>query len=545
MAVIIIDIKQIEKYIKITPELLEKSRLMGAPMEIKGETVQIEITPNRPDLLSMQGYLRALKSFLGKEVGLKEYKINDGEKDYKIKIDKSVKLVRPFTACAIVKNLIFDDGRIREIIDLQEKLHATLGRNRKKVAIGIYPLEKITLPIRYEARSPKDIKFQPLGADGELNALQILKKHPTGIEYAHLLEGKDKFPIFIDSKNKILSMPPIINSECIGKITQETKEVFVECSGFDFRILNKTLNIIVSTLIEMGGKAYKMELNYEKKEITPDFKPETLKVNIENVNNLLGLALKEKDLDKLLPKMGYDYQNGMVKVPSWRTDILHEVDIIEDIAIAYGYDNIVPEIPKISTIGQEAWESKLQNKLSEILVGLGLLEISSYHLIKDNEIKLDKTEEAIEILDSKTEYKILRPNLLISALRIFAENKDNEYPQKIFEIGTVFKRDKDSETGTKENENLMVAISPANFTSLKQILNYIENALGIKLELKEHFHKNLIEGRTASISLNSKNIGYLGEVHPESLRSWSIKMPVAVLEISLDSIFKEINNPKD
>ena len=117
----------------------------------------------------------------------------------------------------------------------------------------------------------------------------------------------------------------------------------------------------------MGGKIYAMDLEYEKKELTPDLTPEILKISIENVNNLLGLQLKDKDLEKLLPRMGYDYSNGKVKIPSWRTDILHEVDIIEDIAIAYGYDKIIPEIPKVATIGEEGKESKIVSKISDIL----------------------------------------------------------------------------------------------------------------------------------------------------------------------------------
>ena len=231
MAIISVPKKEIEKISKINENLVEKINLMGTPVEeVKNDTIEIEVLPNRPDLLSIQGFLRAFKTYLEKERGLKSYKVEKPEKNFKVKIDPSVKDIRPYTACAIIKNLNFNDEKIKEIIDIQEKIHAGLGRNRKKIAIGIYPLEKIALPIRFEARNPKEIKFQPLEVERELNGLQILQQHPTGREYAHLLEGKDKFPIFIDSKNKILSMPPIINSHETGKITNNTKEIFIECS---------------------------------------------------------------------------------------------------------------------------------------------------------------------------------------------------------------------------------------------------------------------------------------------------------------------------
>ncbi|MDO8460783.1 MAG: phenylalanine--tRNA ligase subunit beta, partial [Nanoarchaeota archaeon] len=448
--------------------------------------------------------------------------------------------------CAIVKNLKFDDSRIKEVIDLQEKLHTTIGRNRKKVAIGIYPLEKINLPIIYEARKPSDIKFIPLEAEREMTGQQILQSHPTGRTYAHLLEGYEKFPVFTDSKGNIISMPPIINSHDTGKITEQTTDIFIECSGWHFETLKKTLNIIITTLAEMGGTIYAMKLQYENKEtyITPDLTPDKIKISLNNVNKLLGLTLKEIDIIKLLPKMGYEYKNKTVFVPAWRVDILHEVDIIEDIAIAYGYDRLIPQIPKVATIGEETKESKITNKIAQILTGLGLLETSSYHLIKAREAELSKLKEKIEVIDSKTEYKFLRQNLLIPSLRILKENKDNEYPQKFFEIGTVFSLDKEdkTETGILESEHLIIISSPANFTEMKQIIDYLTSMLGIKYELSESSHPNLIEGRTGSIKVNNKDIGYIGELHPETLRQWGIKMPASVIEISLEEIFELLNN---
>ncbi len=534
-----------EKHIKLTPEIIEKISLFGTPLEsINDKEIEIEVFPNRPDLISLQGFVRSFKAFIGKEKGLKEYSIAKPLENYKVDISPNLKNIRPFTACAIVKNLDFDDKKIKEIIELQEKLHITIGRNRKKVAIGIYPLDKIKLPIKYLALEPSKIKFTPLESDGELTANQILSKHPTGKEFAHLLEGFDKFPIFTDSLGNILSMPPIINSHTTGKISQNTKEVFIECSGSNLETLQKTLNIIVTTLAEMGGKIFQMHLDYGgKKIITPDLTPQKIKISLENVNKLLGLDLKEKDLDRLLPLMGYEYNNNTVIIPSWRTDIMHEVDIIEDIAIAYGYNNLSPEIPNISTIGEESKIEKIKLKISDLLIGLEINEISTYHLIKKAEAELSDLKEKIEVENSKTDFKILRSDLLTPALRTFSENKDHDYPQKIFEIGTIFLNDKNniSETGIIEKDNLLIALSPSNFTEIKQILNYLELSLNISIEIKEIDHKDLINGRSASLLFNKKQIGYFGEVHPKTLQDWNIKMPLSVLEISLNEIMDNIN----
>jgi len=511
--------------------------LFGLGVEkITKDMIDVEVTPNRPDMLSQSGIFRALEAYTGKKLGLREYKINKPEKNFKVKVDSSVKDIRPFTACAIIKNLKFDDNKIKEVIDIQEKIHSTLGRNRKKIAIGIYPLEKINLPIRFEARTPDKIKFQPLESSEEMTGMQILQRHPTGRDYAHLLSGLDKFPVFVDAKNDILSMPPIINSHKTGKITHETKDIFIECSGFDFDILKKALNILVTMFADIGGRIYQMELDYKKKEITPDLKPEKMKINIEHVNKLLGLNLKEPEMKKLLEKTGYNYKNKQVEIPAYRADIMHEVDLIEDIAIAYGYEKFEPEIPEISTIGEESEKEILKRKIAEILTGLELLETSSLHLVTKEDIKKHNIKEIIEVEESKSDYKILRPCLLINSLKIFSENVDAEYPQKIFELGRVFLKDEKQETGIKESENLVCSISPGNFTEIKQILGYLARMMDKKFEIKETQNERFIDGRVGKILLEGKEIGLLGEISPGTLKSWHLKMPAASFELCIDEI---------
>ena len=375
-----------------------------------------------------------------------------------------------------------------------------------------------------------------------MNAGQILRATQVGREYSHLLKEKEKYPVFVDANSKIMSLPPIINSDETGKITKDTKNIFIECSGSDLNILNKTLNILVTSLAEMGGKIFSMKLEYGKNIITPNLDSEKIKISIENVNKILGLDLKEKDISKLLEKMGMDYNHGQVEVPAWRTDILHEVDIIEDIAIAFGYENLVPEIPSLSTTGEESNESKLKRKISDLLIGLQFIEVSSYHMIKKEEAKKMKIKSKIEVENSKTDYKFLRPNLLIPILRTLSGNKDNEYPQKIFEIGKVFNEEKNKENNIIESEKLVIGLTPGNFTEIKQILEYLDRSLNLNFELSEAKAEGLIEGRTGKIMLEKKEIGYFGEMHPEYLKKWNLKMPLAILEIKLEEIFDRLSN---
>ncbi|MCX6747138.1 MAG: phenylalanine--tRNA ligase subunit beta [Candidatus Pacearchaeota archaeon] len=539
MATVTFNRKQFEKEIgRLDEKMQNKIAMLGTPLEkFDDEKIEIEVFPNRPDLLSYQGFKRAFLAFLGKERGLKKYKVNKPEKDYIVVIDSSVKNIRPYTACAIVKELKFDDEKIKELVDIQEKLHLTIGRKRKKAAIGIYPLEKIKLPIIFKALEPDKIKFIPLESEKEMSGLQILQKHPAGRAYSHLLAGKQKFPVFIDANDNILSMPPVINSQLTGKITHETKDVFVECSGYDFETLNKCLNIITTSLADMGGKIYQMELNYKKKRITPDLNPEKMKISLENTNKLLGLDLDEKNLKQLLEKMGYDYDKGNVEIPSWRVDVIHEVDLIEDVAIAYGYENFIPEIPSISTIGKEEQKETIKRKIAEILAGMNVLEVSNYHLTnkKDQFKKMNIPEEKfIEVEGSKTDYNILRKDLTHYLLKILSENVDAEYPQRIFEIGRVFLNE--------ETENVALAITPGNFTEVRQILEYLSKMIDIKLEVTEpeKLPQYFIDGRTVEIKLNNNSIGFLGEIHPKILKNWKIKMPVSIFEINLEEVFKKL-----
>ena len=538
MAVLTIPRKTFEKEIgKLDEKLEDKLALFGTSIENKDdENIDLNITPNRPDLLSYSNFRYSFTCYLGKTKP-KQFKIQ--KSGAKIIVDKSVANIRPYSMAAIVKGIKFTDEKIKEIMQFQEKLHATIGRNRKKMAMGYYVLDKIKFPIKYMADMPQKIAFEPLDMPQKMNALQILSRHPAGREYGYQLEGFDKFPVYYDNGGQVLSLPPIINSNNLGKINEKTKDILIECSGTDLETLKKCIAIAVADLINSGGKAYSIDIIYGSKKELIDLKPQKTKLSIGNANKLLGLNIKEAEIKKLLGKMGHEYRAGYVYSPAWRVDILHEVDIIEDIAIAYGYDKIIPEIPQISTIGQIDKKEIIKKKIAEILAGLEMIETSSLHLTtKDSQFKKINIpeEDFIEVQNSKTEYTILRKDLTHCLLRILSENVDVEYPQEIFELGKIFN------SNYTESEHLSLALAPGDFTKAKQVLEYLAKMLNINLKIDNHSGENLycIEGRIADIILNNKKIGFIGDVHPSILKNLKIKMPVTLTEIDLAEIFKEI-----
>lgn len=526
---------------KITIEQLkDRISYLGTDLEsISQNKIIVEVFPNRPDLLSEHGFCRAFSSFLGIRTGLKEYAVHHSNE--KVIIDKSVSNIRPYTACAIVKELNFDDEKIREIINIQEKLHSSFGRNRKRCAIGIYPFEKIKTPIYYKALKPEEIAFRPLESNKVMGARQILSQHKAGKEYGYLLNGLERYPVFIDSNNNILSMPPVINSHTTGKVTEKTKEVFIECSGFDFRVLKQCLNILVTTLSDMGGRIYSMELEYgHKKEKTPDLKPLSMKLDIDYINKILGTNFKENEIKKYLERMGYGY-NKKALIPAYRTDVLHQIDLAEDIAIAYGYEKFKEDISEVATIAEEDEFERYNQKIAQVLIGLGLLELNTHNLsTKDIQSKSNCRAE-IEIKNAKTEYNVLRNRFIPDIIHVLSENRHNEYPQNLFDIGTVFRKG-NSETGIVENEMLAVCLcgEDANFTKIKQLTDYLFSMLALKYEINEAKHDCFIEGRTGRITFKGKNIAYIGEVHPQILKNYDLTMPVAALELNLTELFSLI-----
>ncbi len=547
MPTITISKKELEKEIgkQKLDFLKDRISMLGTDLEkIEGDDIVVEIFPNRPDMLSQQGFARALSFFLGKRK-FKEYKAKNSK--YEVMVDKSVKTCRPYTACAVVKNLKLDDEKIKEIIDIQEKLHITFGRNRKKAAIGIYPMENISFPVYFKGISPEKIRFVPLESGREMSAREILEFHPKGKEYARLLDGLKKYACFVDSKGDIMSLTPIINSEKTGRVTEKTKEVFIECSGFDLETLKKCLNMIVTSFSDMGGEVYSVKVNYENKKIVfPQLSAETMRINREYIKKYLGVALNDGQLKKALQKTGFGIKSITKKdltviVPPYRADILHPVDIIEDIAIGYGYENFSPSSESISTVGKESPFEKFCSKIREILTGNEFLETKSYHLInKGAQTKkcLLETNKIVELKNPVSkEYDSLRYWITPSLLETFEKNKNNPYPQNIFEIGKVFGIEKDNKVKEQVRVAMGTCSDTSDYTKARQVLETIFDSLELKAEFKKTEHPSFIKGRVARVYCNNKAVAYVGEISPEVLSNFGIEMPVSAFELNLSEIF--------
>jgi phenylalanyl-tRNA synthetase beta chain len=307
----------------------------------------------------------------------------------------------------------------------------------------------------------------------------------------------------------------------------------------------------------MGGEIYTMEIDFNgKKVISPDLSPSEMKIDLKYISKRLGIEIKEKEAKSLLEKMGYGYSKGIVQIPSYRADILHQIDLAEDIAIAYGYENIAEEIPKVATIGSEDKLEIFKRKISEILIGLGLIECKTFYITnKDFQTKLMNIDlEIIELANAlNAEYNVLcgwATPLLMEVLKI---NKHHEYPQNIYTLATTFKKAKSNksnelqndiaQTGIIEEEKLSCIIcnEEADFTRIKQVLDYLFRMIGVEYQIQPTTHDSFIEGRIGNIIVNGSSVGFIGEISPFVLSNWQIEMPSCAFELNLTELFKNLN----
>lgn len=503
---------------------------------------------NRPDLWSAEGIAREIKTRLTK---CGAWKCRVGNSKIKVIVDKKVAKVRPLIVCAIAKNLKVDSLMLEQLIQLQEKIATCFGRGRKEVAIGVYDLDKIASPIKYTTVKPDEIKFIPLDFEKPLTPEEILKQHPKGIEYGHLLEGCKEYPILIDSNDNVLSMPPIINSEYVGKVTERTRNVFIECTGFELRFLLPALNCMVAALADRGAKIESVEIvNGKKKTITPDLNPRKATLRIKSVNEISGLDLKKREILSLLKASGYDVKRKGERIevyyPAFRQDIMHEVDVVEDVIVSYGYNKIKPKLPKLLTRGEMDIKEKISYKLAEIMIGLGMQEIMSYILTNKKNLfeKMNLKEERVAEIENpiSANWNVFRSWLLPCLLEFLSKNQHREFPQKIFEIGDCVIIDERKETKTRNIRKLATAITDysVGYELISSVLDAFLRSVGIKYRLKEKSHPSFIEGRCASIIINEEEIGFIGEIHPSVLEKWKIETPVVAFEINLEKIIEKL-----
>jgi len=493
---------------------------------------------NQPYLWSAEGLARLFRTHLGvdkKISAIKTTKTND-----KVIFDRKLNNIRPYIACFKAVGHKIDEQLLKQLIQLQEKLADNFGRKRQKISIGVYPLKNIKFPLQCKAADPRE-EFTPLDFHEPITLRETLEKHPKGKEYGHLIKDNKLYPVFVDANKKILSLIPVINSEQTGRVKIGDDAILFDATGTDENAVNLVSNIFAYALAERGFEIQTLTIDYPGKKIqTPTLKTKTIKIKEEEINKLLGVNLKTKEIQALALKMGLSYSSNEFIIPSYRADIMHPVDIIEDIAIAYGYNNF-EALPLTSyTIGAPLPYQHFIDSWRELFIGLENQEIMSA-VLSNKELLYEKMNVkdtgTIEITNPiSSTYSCIRTWILPTLLDFLSKNKHYDYPQKIFEQGIVSQRQKNNIS----DEQHLASVSShmgATFTEIKQSIEFVLRSSGLSAAFEELEHNSFISGRAARIIVNKKEIGICGEIHPAVLEKFGIQMPTVGCEINLDNIY--------
>ncbi|MEM3403691.1 MAG: phenylalanine--tRNA ligase subunit beta [Nitrososphaeria archaeon] len=523
-------------------QILEFLPFIGLDIEdFDDEEVKVEYSPNRPDFGSPAGIAKAI-NYLYFDIPpqrLFDFPISNIE----VFVDKSVEKVRP---CIFVMyaELQFSEYILKELISFQEDLHNGIGRKRTKFAIGLHDASKITPPIYYTTEN-RYFKFTPLNCVEPMTIEDVLKKTEQGIHYSHILCSKELFPIIKDSKQQVLSFPPIINGN-LTTLTEKTKSLFVDVTSTEPKAAQDALALLATTLIDYGASVYKVRvISSNKSFMSPILTPLKMELNVENVKRILGIKITQEQTINLLKKVNmHSVKKGKkleVEVPRYRIDVIHQVDLIEEVGYGYGYNNIRPLSLKLPQLGKPLKIKRFYDDVRLCLIGLGFTEVMNFYL-SNKELQQPFSSSLVEVEAPKTQgYNVLRASIIPQLLEVSSSNIHETYPQKFFELGRTFELNSHRSITEIIKAASLISSSETNFTEIKSTTLSVLNYLGIKdCKITTMSNEYFIDGRCASIEVKDENIGILGEISPFYITKFSLRNPVTALEINLTKIFKHV-----
>ena len=544
-----VSIAQVEEWL-----MLVKGELKDHNPETGELRIELQDS-NRPDLWCCEGIARQIR--IKQQGRLKPYPFfSKKPKTGQLVIVKpGIDRVRPYVAACIARGYRVTEQGLAQLIQTQEKLADIYGHKRKTASIGIYQLPKIVFPVTYELVKPDEARFTPLGMETVMSLSEILMVHPKGLEYGSILAGQSRLPILRDAKNQVLSFPPIINSREIGEVRVGDEELFVEVTGTDLSMVILTLNVFATNLADRGASIEPIGIQYSsrtplgKRLTTPQDlgKPKT--VPITTIEQALGQELGVAIVRQALEAYGYNVSTGKgtvkVTLPPYRQDMMHTMDVVEDVAMSRGYAEFTPEMPSQFTVGGLSEIEELSDRARDLLVGLEFQGIISNILGSPDHysvrMRLDGTEwgRMVEVDNVMSQsFSCLRQWMLPSLLRVEAASSRAFYPHRLFEAGDVAIPDATHEVGSRTETVIgaLIAHATAHFSEIHSCLDVLFYYLGKEYSLEPVQHPSFLEGRAGRIVVAGKPIGVIGEVHPEVLERWQISMPVVSFDVNLSQL---------
>jgi phenylalanyl-tRNA synthetase beta chain len=517
-------------------------------------SIKVEYNPNRPDYASPEGIARQLQGYYGLKKGLATFNFIEGSEV--MHVSASVRKVRPYVVCGIVRDIKLDDDEVRTMMNIQEDLHWAIGRDRKKVAIGIHDYDQVRGPYKYTTVKPDGVRFRPLHMEAfEMTPKEILEEHPMGKEYARLLEGFDEYPIIYDAEGKVVSFPPIINGT-YTTVTDKTKNLLLDLTGTDFDSVKYAQNIIATTFADMGAQVETATVIYEdepdKPYRTPDITPKKWTVHVDYLNSIVGLKLSPEEMIKCFDRVRLGAKKAKAKnqleieVPGYRMDFMHERDFAEEVAIGYGYENLPITIFQ-GGFGKYHPQDVFANLTRSIMVGTGALEmVNSILDSRQDYLKMkfpfNEKENVVIANPVSEEYNTVRTHLIIGIMKNVMMNRSEEKPFRLFEVGDVIVLDPEMESGTHRELHLTAIVhsDKSDYSEIKSILDHYFRTIGVlkDISVRPGSSDSFIPGRYGDIFYKNQKIGMIGEVHPEVILNFGLEYPTAAFEIDLRPFFQ-------
>ena len=540
-----------------------RSDLFALGLEYEGETddgaFQLEFAPDRLDRLSIEGVARSLRYQYGDDRGV--YVPETNRPDWTFVVDEAVPDDRPYVTGAVIRGASLSEAGLQSLIQLQEKLHATMGRDRVKGAIGIHDLTMLkgqaatgggSNSITYTGVEPDGDTFVPLDSDAEMTPGEVLTDHPVGDTYAPIVEDYDRLPAIYDDIG-LFSFPPVINGRRT-EVTTDSRDLLVEMTGTDQWTIDRMCNIVCYALDARGATVERVTVRYPDRDLErPDLELDEKAVRHDRLEGVLGVDLEPAEVVDLAERSGLeaepDGDGYRVTVPPYRVDVLHPLDVIDDLGRAYGFNELPPRYPDVSTVGSRHERSRHERAARQVLVGLGFEDLLNFHLIGEApnfdrlriEPGLDGVGggEPVRITEPYSEeYAMVRTWALPSLLLVLEHNTHRAYPQDLAEIGLATRVDTDEPTGVAEWRTVagVLARTDASYEDARGRLQALARRFGVALETPPTDHPTFIDGRAADVVLDGAVAGVVGEVHPEVLVEHDLEVPVAAFELRLDAL---------
>lgn len=561
-----------------------KEDLFGLGLEFEGRTeagaFELEFAPDRLDRLSVEGVARSMRYQYGDSRGIHVPSPNKPE--WTIEVDESVPDERPYVTGAVIRDVDLDEDGLDSLIQLQEKLHATMGRKRAKGAIGIHDLTMLkgrdalraleetsgseprdspatggNPTIEYVGVEPDGDRFVPLDADEEMTPAAVLERHQTGQTYADLVSDYERYPAIYDDLG-LFSFPPVINGRRT-EVSTDSRDLFVEMTGTDQWTIDKMLTIVCYALAARGATIEEVTIEYPDHEIVrPDLSTKTKRVAHDRIETILGIGLDPDEVIDLAERSGLEAEKAenedgelvyIVTIPPYRVDVLHPLDVIDDLGRAYGFNDLEPRYPDVGTVGGRHERSRLENAARTQLVGLGFEDLLNFHMISEAEnydrLEIQPGEDVYGAGEPATikepyseDFTMLRTWVLPSLLMVLERNTHRAYPQNLAEIGFTAERDEAENTGVSEGRRVgaVLASHDAGYEDAKARLQALARSFGVELKTPPTDHPTFISGRTAAVVLDGEEVGVIGEVHPTVLVEHDLEVPVSAFEFDLEAL---------